>query len=116
MIEIWGEVQSTVLTKSFLNQKLVSFIIIKLLNLLTNLYLAKLNLLFNTMHILQSKHIKFDEKESEKLLSNLNISKAQLPKILSSDPCLGEGCEVGDIIKIERKKDNKINVYYRVVV
>ena len=68
------------------------------------------------MHILQSKHIKLSKKDADELLQKLNISKAQLPKILSSDPTLPEGCEVGDIIKIERKEDNKINIYFRVVV
>jgi len=64
------------------------------------------------MHILQSKHIKLNEKESEDLIKKLNVSKSQLPKILSSDPALPEGCDVGDIIKIERKS----GIYYRVVV
>ncbi len=68
------------------------------------------------MHILQPQHSKLSEKESEKILSNLNISKAQLPKILSTDNALPEGCVVGDIIKIERKEENKINIYFRVVV
>ncbi len=64
------------------------------------------------MHILQPKHIKLNEKETEALLKELNVSKAQLPKILSTDPALPEGCNVGDIIKIERKT----GLYYRVVV
>ena len=70
------------------------------------------------MHILQPKHIKLKEKEAEELLEKLNISKAQLPKILSSDPGLPEGCAVGDMIKIERKEPEteKTNVYYRIVV
>jgi len=68
------------------------------------------------MHILQAKHIKLNEKESEKILGKFNISKAQLPKILLSDAGLPDGCEIGDIIKIERKEGDKINVYYRVVV
>ena len=68
------------------------------------------------MHILQSKHIKLNEKEVRELLENLNISKAQLPKILSSDPSLPEQCDIGDVIKIERKSGEKINLYYRVVV
>ncbi|MAG79087.1 DNA-directed RNA polymerase subunit H [Candidatus Pacearchaeota archaeon] len=68
------------------------------------------------MHILQPKHFKLNEKESEKLLSSLNISKTQLPKILSSDPVLPEGCNVGDIIKIERKVEDKDSIHYRVVV
>ena len=64
------------------------------------------------MHILQPKHTKLNEKESEELLKKLNLAKAQLPKILSSDAGLPEGCTVGDIIKIERKS----GLYYRVVV
>ncbi len=71
---------------------------------------------FNKMHILQPKHFKLSEKEADKLLEKLNVSKAQLPKILSNDPALPEGCNVGDIIKIERKEKDKINIYYRVVV
>ncbi len=68
------------------------------------------------MHILQPKHSKLSKKESEELLSKMNISKAQLPRILSNDPALPEGCEIGDIIKLERKEEDKINIYYRVVV
>jgi len=64
------------------------------------------------MHILQPKHIKLNEKESDDLLRDKNISKAQLPKILSTDSALPEGCSVGDIIKIERKS----GIYFRVVV
>jgi len=68
------------------------------------------------MHALQPKHSKINEKESKELLSKLNISKAQLPKILSTDPALPEGSAVGDIIKIERKEGDKVNLYFRVVV
>lgn len=68
------------------------------------------------MNILQSKHKRLNEKEAEELLAKLNISKAQLPKILKDDPGLVEECEIGDIIKIERKEEGKINLYYRVVV
>jgi DNA-directed RNA polymerase subunit H len=68
------------------------------------------------MHILQSKHIKLNEKEAEDLLSNLNVSKAQIPKILLDDAALPENCEIGDIIKIERKEGDKTFLYYRVVV
>jgi len=64
------------------------------------------------MHILQSKHIKLSEKEAEELLKKINVSKAQLPKILSTDSALPEGCNMGDIIKIERKS----GAYFRVVV
>lgn len=68
------------------------------------------------MHFLQPKHTKLNEKEVKKLLDELNISKTQLPKILANDPGLKEECEIGDIIKIERKEGNKLNVYYRVVI
>ncbi len=68
------------------------------------------------MHILQPKHTKLKEKEVEELLGEFNISRAQLPKIFSDDPALPEGCEVGDVIKIERKEDDKTHLYYRVVV
>ena len=70
------------------------------------------------MHILQPKHIKLKEKEEQKLLEKLNISKAQLPKILSTDPGLPEGCIVGDVVLIERKDPDseRVNVYYRAVV
>ena len=68
------------------------------------------------MHILQPKHSKLKKEEAEKLLLELNISRAQLPKITSEDPAIPEKCEIGDIIKIERKFGDKISVYYRVVV
>ena len=68
------------------------------------------------MHILQPKHFKLNEKEIEELLGKLNISKAQLPKILLTDPGLPEGCEVGDVVKIERKEEDKVNLYFRAVV
>jgi len=68
------------------------------------------------MHILQPKHTKVNEKEIKELLKKFNISKSQLPKILSTDSALPEGSSVGDIIQIERMEDDKINLYYRVVV
>ncbi len=68
------------------------------------------------MHVLQPKHTKLNEKETEKMLLDLNVSKAQLPKILSNDPGLPEGCTIGDMIKMERKEKDQVNTYYRVVV
>jgi len=70
------------------------------------------------MHILQPKHTKLKEKDVEELLKRLNISKAQLPKILSTDTGLPEGCQTGDVVEIERKDEEsgKVNTYYRVVV
>jgi DNA-directed RNA polymerase subunit H (RpoH/RPB5) len=68
------------------------------------------------MHILQPKISKISTNEVNKLLSELNISPIQLPKIRINDPSMPEGCEIGDIIKIERNLDNKKSFYYRVVV
>jgi len=68
------------------------------------------------MHILQPKHSKLNEKQIEELLKKLNISKAQLPKIFLSDVAIPEGCNVGDVIEIKRKTEDKENIYYRVVV
>ena len=68
------------------------------------------------MHILQPKHVKLNEKDAEKLLDELNVSRAQMPKILLTDPALPEECNIGDIIRIERKEEDKTIVYYRVVV
>jgi len=68
------------------------------------------------MHILQPKHTKLNEKEAEEFLTKLNISRAQIPKILSNDAGLPPGCVIGDLIKIERKIHEKVDVYYRVVV
>ena len=60
--------------------------------------------------------LKLSEKEADELLSKLNLSKVQIPKIIIGDTALPEGCNIGDIIKIERKDEDKINVYFRVVV
>ena len=68
------------------------------------------------MHTLQPKHSKLNEKEADELLKKLNIAKSQLPKIILNDLALPEGCQVGDVIKIERKEDSKVNIFYRVVV
>ena len=64
------------------------------------------------MHTLQPKHIKLNDKDTEELLKKLNISESQLPKIFLTDPALPEGCEIGDVIKIERPT----GPYFRVVV
>ena len=68
------------------------------------------------MHILQPKHSKLKEDESQRLLQKYNISKSQLPKISIDDPAIPEGCKVGDIIKVERKEAEETFVYYRVVL
>ena len=68
------------------------------------------------MHILQPKHSKVSKKEEQDLLEKLNVSKAQLPKIKSTDTALPAGVEVGDIIKVERKEVDKVFAYYRVAI
>jgi DNA-directed RNA polymerase subunit H len=67
------------------------------------------------MHVLQPKHTKLKPDEVEKILSELNISLVQLPKIIVGDPGLPDNCEVSDVIKIERIADGKKTFYYRVV-
>ena len=70
------------------------------------------------MHILQPKHTKLSNADVEALLKKLNISLSQLPKIKKTDSALPEGCEPGDVIKIERKEKDKENkmIYYRLVI
>ena len=68
------------------------------------------------MHVLQPKHTKLKAEEVDKLLSDLNISLAQLPKIKITDPALPEGCEISEVIMIKFTNDNGTeHVYYRVV-
>lgn len=67
------------------------------------------------MHTLQPKHTKLKQEELKKLLSTYNISIAQLPKIKHTDPALSEGSQPGEVVKIERKEEGVVNVYYRVV-
>lgn len=68
------------------------------------------------MHILQPKHSKLKPDEVAKLLEKYNISLTQLPKIKIHDAALPPDCEVGDVIKIERKSEGKIVEYFRVVI
>lgn len=68
------------------------------------------------MHALQPKHTKLKQEEVEKLLSKYNISLAQLPKISKKDPSLPEDCKSGEVVKIERKTENDVQEYFRVVI
>lgn len=68
------------------------------------------------MHAIQPKHIKLKKEEAEKILAKYGISQAQLPKIIKEDPGLAAGCEVGDIIRVERKDGEEIVDYFRIVV
>jgi len=68
------------------------------------------------MHVLQPKHYKLKPEEATKLLEKYNISLIQLPKIKIEDSALPKECNVGDVIKIERKTENGTVEYFRVVV
>lgn len=68
------------------------------------------------MHVLQPKHTRLKADEVKKLVEKYNISLSQLPKIHANDPGLPEGCNIGDVIKLERKEGDKIETYYRAVV
>jgi len=67
------------------------------------------------MHVLQHTHTKLKKEEIDKLLSELNLSLIQLPKIKVTDPALPEGCEVSDIIRIDRIIEGEKFPFYRVV-
>jgi len=71
-----------------------------------------------TTHFLVPKHIKLNKKDTKQLLSEMNITFQQLPKIFITDPAIENmDLEVGDIIKIERpSKTAKTAIYYRGVV
>lgn len=68
------------------------------------------------MHALQPKHTKLKPEEVKQLLEKYNISASQLPKLKSNDPAAPQGCVPGEVLKIERKEDDKLRVFYRVVV
>jgi DNA-directed RNA polymerase subunit H len=68
------------------------------------------------MHVLQPKHTKLKPSEVEELLSKYNVSLSQLPKIRKEDAALPDGCEVGDVVKIERKLEDGVDVFFRVIV
>lgn len=68
------------------------------------------------MHVLQPKHIKLKPEEVKELIKKFNISVAQLPKIKMDDASVSENCQRGDVLKIERKLEDKTRFYYRVVV
>ena len=65
------------------------------------------------MHVLQPKHIKLKSEEVKHLLEKYNISLTQLPKIKLGDFGLPEGCISGDVVRIERKDDEKVHFYFR---
>ncbi len=68
------------------------------------------------MHSLKPKHSKLKSDDIKQLLEKYNISVSQLPKVKSTDPGLPEGCQMGDVVKVERNFRDKSRIYYRVVV
>ncbi len=67
------------------------------------------------MHIHQPKHTRLKSEEIKHLLEKYNVSVAQLPKIKVTDACVPEESQVGDVLKIERKEEDAIHIYFRVV-
>lgn len=67
------------------------------------------------MHILQPKTTRLKPEEVKHLLDKYRIAVSQLPKIRANDPSLPEGCQRGEVVKIERKDEDKVNVYYRII-
>ena len=68
------------------------------------------------MHILQPKHTKLKPDEIKRVLDKYNVTLSQLPKIRINDPGVPENCQIGDVLKIERRDGDKIKLYFRVVV
>lgn len=67
------------------------------------------------MHTFQPKHSKIKKEEAHELLARYNISLVQLPKIKIDDPAVIDlHLEVGDVVKIERKEEAELNIYFRV--
>ncbi len=69
-------------------------------------------------HIFVPKHTKLSDEDKQKILEQYNISLAQLPKILKTDPAIKElDVKEHDVIKIERKsKTTGKTVFHRVVI
>ena len=69
-------------------------------------------------HFLIPQHVKLSDKEKEELLSRLNATAKELPKIDHSDPAIQHlDVKAGDVIKILRKSPTAGDaVYYRVAV
>ena len=69
-------------------------------------------------HIFVPKHIKLAKEEAEEVLTQFNISRKQLPRILKKDPAIANlNVKPGDIIKIIRdSKTTNEAVFYRRVI
>lgn len=70
------------------------------------------------LHKLVPEHTKLSEEEGTRLLEKYNISKAQLPKILKSDPAIKHlDPKAGNIIKIIRNSPTTGKAeFFRVVI
>ena len=79
---------------------------------------AKKTTVTTIKHILMPEHTKLSEKEKESFLKQYNVSEAQLPRILMSDPAIASlGCQLGDVVKIIRKGNTSgESIFYRVVI
>ena len=62
------------------------------------------------------EHYGLKPEELKKLLDTYRISVSQLPKIKSTDPCVPEGSQRGEVVKIEREVGGEKRVYHRVIV
>lgn len=63
------------------------------------------------------KHEVLDDEKKAELLKTLNISAAQLPKLLATDPAAKAiGAKKGDVVRIMRKSPTAGEYnYYRIV-
>jgi DNA-directed RNA polymerase subunit H len=79
---------------------------------------------FNVLeHELVPEHHLLSEKDSEKILKGLRLTRDQLPKIRISDPCIraldaiAGPVEEGMVIKVVRRSSTSgVSVCYRLVV
>jgi DNA-directed RNA polymerase subunit H len=79
---------------------------------------------FNVLeHELVPEHYLLKSEEAEKILSELKLTKDQLPKIRLSDPCvvvldkISGAVSEGQIVKVVRRSQtNGVSVCYRLVV
>ena len=69
-------------------------------------------------HIMVPDHEILDDNEVEKVLTEYNIEKEQLPKIFVSDPsAVAIKAEIGNVIRITRQSPTAgQSLYYRMVI
>jgi DNA-directed RNA polymerase subunit H len=69
-------------------------------------------------HQLVPKHEIISDKEIEKVLNELKLTKDQLPKILITDPSAKRiDAKAGEIIKITRNSPTAgVSIFYRMVI